>query len=307
MHHTVENPVTGRQVKKDSRIGKIIIAHRKNVKCVEKIPKGYVCNPVTRKPVKSSGPTGKLIQRLGEHDKVLYIPTKSKKRKDCLNGYRRAKKMGSGAFGSVYEACKKKNCKYVLKVQEKSHREHSWLRPSKEANKSVKAGKLGIGPKIYDYWKCGGDFYMVMEKLDTTIWDLIHTTSSCQVIKDTWKSIVKVLRKMKKHGMVHGDLHTGNVMVKGKRAYVIDWGRDCAKARNVSYCHDVWTLVQKFIRGSEYKLLKNGKAKKRDQNAYEDIKGFVIRSADRLCPLSSAIEKYLNATPYDSYSSYLSS
>lgn len=112
-------------------------------------------------------------------------------------------------------------------------------------------GELGIGPRVYDFYFVTGaespesvnllrnalpgntGVYIIMQNLANGASDL--KTLYDYIVKDgrpyPYKQIKLLLMRMKKAGVLHGDLHMQNILVKtfaasGKvRVYFIDYGR----------------------------------------------------------------------------------
>ncbi len=87
-----------------------------------------------------------------------------------------------------------------------------------------KASKYGISPKIVDFNK---EYkYVVMEKLDYTLFDLLKENKG-KLNEDYQQMIVNIIYVLDKIGIFHGDPNLGNFMIKkGKRdkMYIIDFG-----------------------------------------------------------------------------------
>lgn len=118
-----------------------------------------------------------------------------------------------GAYGSISEVCLKSDCKYVVKLIPLSHQKiyKTFLR---EALIAPLMAKYGIGPKIHDVFTCLNAGYIIMDKWEGSIRKLtgqnLLTNSHLSTICDT-------IVKMHDKGVIHGDLHTANVLFRRKR------------------------------------------------------------------------------------------
>ncbi len=70
-----------------------------------------------------------------------------------------------------------------------------------------------------------GTFYVVMEWLEgITLRKLLELGPDIETRFKIWDAISRALRYAHKRGVLHGDLHSGNVMICGSRTYIIDFG-----------------------------------------------------------------------------------
>ena len=72
-------------------------------------------------------------------------------------------------------------------------------------------GKHKIGPKIYDIFICLNIGYIIMEKWNGSIRPILHNISDKYMT-----DISELIVKMHQNGVVHNDLHTGNILYKIK-------------------------------------------------------------------------------------------
>ena len=135
-------------------------------------------------------------------------------RKKCETNYLLKKKstiiFDTGAYGSISEVCLNSDCKYVVKLIPLSH-EKIYKTFLREALIAPIMAKHGIGPKIHDIFICLNAGYIIMDKWEGSIRKLtannllndIHLTDICDKIV-----------KMHNLGVIHGDLHTANVLFR---------------------------------------------------------------------------------------------
>jgi serine/threonine protein kinase len=144
------------------------------------------------------------------------------------------KYLSKGVEGEVFTVCDgNNNCQYVCKVDETGRGEELF----ETIKLHNKATKHGLAPKIYqvNYDEDKEKMYIIMELLDKTL-----KSEITQILKDTtktdkqkFKKIMKLFElvvplgpKLKKIGIIHGDLHASNIMwnPRLKKWQAIDFG-----------------------------------------------------------------------------------
>jgi predicted Ser/Thr protein kinase len=153
----------------------------------------------------------------------------------CISKIESNKIVGQGAYGKVYKiktpCCLNnipKNVKTIAVKIETINNEYFNIDYLKKGIKaSNKAIKLGIAPKLYDIFILLSDDNIKIIK----VYEYIEGTT---IDKKTWKSSIEknqflkdlenIVRKMNKAGILHRDLHKGNVMItKKNKIYIIDF------------------------------------------------------------------------------------
>lgn len=146
---------------------------------------------------------------------------------DCLQHakIKKAKVLGRGAFGTVFDLGKN-----ALKVEKVGRFD---LDGTLAAGKvAARMGELGVGPKVAHWRICECRFatYLVIEMAKikgTTIGDLFNGDKKWAPAKKakTLQLLREKVIKMNKAGVVHNDMHWGNVMVDKKGVpWIIDFG-----------------------------------------------------------------------------------
>lgn len=124
--------------------------------------------------------------------------------------------LGEGDQGVVYDYNS-----YAVKVQQNIP--HDYMEIISDGAKIQKlAGELGVAPKIIDYWSDEKDFYVVMEKLNSTYVPIERILDpNFQMV------ILDHLIKLSNAGIIHGDLSVGNIQETRDDhcIYIIDYGR----------------------------------------------------------------------------------
>ncbi|CAH6418457.1 Hypothetical protein POVN_LOCUS179 [uncultured virus] len=131
--------------------------------------------------------------------------------KELLDGWVPGRILGN----NVYELTKVgKPADRVLKVVTDVH-----TASMMEAKVATTAGNLGIGPAVYGGVLCGTTYYMVMQRLSgPTLNERILT------VEDVTQVLALYYRLMTEARIMHLDLHRDNIMLDGKRLYIIDYG-----------------------------------------------------------------------------------
>lgn len=164
--------------------------------------------------------------------------------KACLERVKdKTKVLGQGYYGKVFNVPVDKCIKHVPSGVKRIGVKVESIKPDVDENQTPdrlrevtmiakKAGDLQIGPKMYDSFVTVGDdglvqIIKVFEIIDGTSW--MNTEWKSEKAKKTaLEQVDKLIHKMNKAGIIHHDLHSGNVMVsKTGKIYIIDF--DLAK------------------------------------------------------------------------------
>ena len=184
-------------------------------------------------------------QRIGI---ISQCPVKSFRRlvsrfQDC--DWIQMRKIGEGKQGKVYQVCCEGNCKFAVKVR-KNERESSSFekRVLEEIAFQEMFSQMGLAPTIQDAWVCDKDYYVVMDKVDTTIEDYIlkqlcghmKLQDIDKIINQLENEVIhKLLPAIHGHhtglgiGYIHGDLKMDNIAINfqpngSHKLLVIDCG-----------------------------------------------------------------------------------
>lgn len=133
--------------------------------------------------------------------------------------------IGKGVYGSVADACLHSNCKFVVKMTDIAYRpkRKAFVR---EVKLSVPMGKLGISPKVHDYFMCMNAGFIIMEKWDGSLKTLLQ--GNYYLPNEQKKQIAELVKRMHSYGIIHNDLHADNILYKSKGIHkefsIIDFG-----------------------------------------------------------------------------------
>ena len=161
----------------------------------------------------------------------------------------RAKYVGEGDFGRVYRIGED-ICVKIVNISEKEFESMDDIVFQREVDIGKDAGKWGIGPEIYESYVCLNESesacygVIYMQWLDgLTLYDWLLKSPSASEIEKVRDMVEEKIQKMHDHGMVHMDLHNGNVFIQLsgsgelKKVYFIDFGfaryiQEFVKTRN---------------------------------------------------------------------------
>lgn len=138
-------------------------------------------------------------------------------RDDCKTAFY-SKKDGvtssRGGYGSISEVCLKSKCSYIAKIIPLAipSIKESFFR---EAVIAPVMGKLGIGPVIHDVFTCLNAGFIIMDAWEGSIGNLLDNKIKEKVIDENIMSkIYPLIDRIHRLGIIHNDLHTGNVLYK---------------------------------------------------------------------------------------------
>ena len=253
---TQVHPPTSRCVLINGKIGKHIVGRPKLC--------DTVLNTSTRRCVlrRTCTPHPKYKSKKNESKKNIpkstrkYVSNKSKQQKitplclpkkfedlaikcACNKKWFKSTKLGSGTYGTVHRACKSGVCNYAIKKQKYD------ATGKAEIQAYLGINKLIIASKLYAAWVCGGQLYIVVEKL-------VKCKATTQQLKPR---IRKLLDKLEKNGWLHVDIHRENVMCTEKgRTVLIDFGWAVQKGKGPYANHnkgETYAMLKK-IQGSNF-------------------------------------------------------
>jgi len=174
-------------------------------------------------------------------------------RENCRNKqwkFKKKNKLGEGAVGVVYVACKNNttNCMYVVKIQQLQ--KDGWSKKGFENEVCIlrQLKSTNIAPIIYDAWTCRKNGYIIMDKLGGSMEGVSQLLFPAEIRggqsyknaydfrRMLYKKAQKKLKKLHQKNITFGDLHQGNVLVSTMDlkdpdidvfftdfAYAIDW------------------------------------------------------------------------------------
>lgn len=129
------------------------------------------------------------------------------------NLWRIKEELGSGTYGSVYETCRVLDCNYVMKFQGESN--YDSINANIEIDMMRKAYNIGVAPKLVAYYVDDQYALLIMERMKTTLDDVLkhHRDMSPVEFVNLMNSVVDLVETLHDGGIVHCDLHFGNIML----------------------------------------------------------------------------------------------
>lgn len=147
-----------------------------------------------------------------------------KYKRDKIEKYTKHERLGKpGKEGITYRVTTKNGKEYAMKTFKKTK---SSDRLQREAELQKMAADLDIAPQVIDVDTVSK--YIVMEQMDGHLWDIVKKQDGLSIAQQ--KQILHLYKKLDKAGVFHGDINPLNFMLKGKRLFVIDYG----KARHIT-------------------------------------------------------------------------
>jgi len=178
-----------------------------------------------------------------------------------LSNYRIIKKIGSGAFGTVYKA-ETKDTKQPVAIKIEENKKGSRLEYETIVYKEIK-DEIGF-PKIYEIKKTKKQIICVMEQLGPSLEDLYEFCGRKFSLKTTLMIAIQILNRIESlhnAGYVHRDIKPDNFLIgmgKNKsRIYLIDMG--LAKKFIVADQHIEYGTDKSFTGSFRYSSIRNHK------------------------------------------------
>jgi tRNA A-37 threonylcarbamoyl transferase component Bud32 len=136
-----------------------------------------------------------------------------------IDKYQRFEQLGEkGKEGTTFLVRTKDGSEYAMKTFRK---QKSSSNLCKEAELQKMAADVGASPNVIDIDTVSK--YIVMEKMDKHLIDLINQQEGC-LSKQQQKQIISIYKKLDKAGVFHGDANLLNYMYKNNKLYIIDFG-----------------------------------------------------------------------------------
>ena len=143
--------------------------------------------------------------------------------------------IGKGAFGTVYKVPVKPCMKNipadvkVVAVKLEMMDNSKFYKPRQlktVVDISRKAHEIGIGPALYDVFILKGPNFFslvkVYEHIEGREWG---NFTSKKEMNDALTQLKEHIHTMNRAGIIHHDLHVGNVMISNDKVYIVDFDR----------------------------------------------------------------------------------
>ena len=163
---------------------------------------------------------------------------------NLIKKYTFIKLVGKGTYGSAFLVINNKNERAIVKIQKIQRVD--FLR---EVVMHKRLDRLGLAPKFYgaDIWyNCG---IIEMEEMDGILYNFLLEKRDDKTLDNILSQLKSLLIKKNKEGIIHGDLHTGNIAYKYQKdgelkVYMIDFGFSCCMFTKQKY--DIMEIYQLY-------------------------------------------------------------
>lgn len=122
--------------------------------------------------------------------------------------------MGQGAFGAVFDCLGPFDQPFALKLFRPGERPYSEVRAEwqKEAERLYRLRHPNV-VYVFDYFEAQGLFYLVLERCDHSLSDMLGRPFTDRLVVDLSRQILFALQYLSDCEIIHNDLHAGNVLV----------------------------------------------------------------------------------------------
>ncbi len=133
--------------------------------------------------------------------------------------YLLGKRLGSGAFGAVYDCIGPFDQSFALKVFLPGNKPYAEVRAEwlKEAERLYRLRHPNI-VYVHDYFEASGLFCLVLERCDHALDEMLTAPFTDRLVVDLARQLLFAVQYLADNEFVHNDLHAGNVLVvQGER------------------------------------------------------------------------------------------
>jgi serine/threonine protein kinase len=178
-------------------------------------------NP-SRKP-ESYGRNARLVPKLTQNPMTISLPAIPSSggavRSPRGPSYLLGRRLGSGAFGAVFDCLGPFDQSFALKVFLPGNRPYEEVRAEwlKEAERLYRLRHPNI-VYVHDYFESAGLFYLVLERCDHSLDEMLQAPFTDRLVVDMARQLLFAVQYLADNEFVHNDLHAGNVLVvQGER------------------------------------------------------------------------------------------
>jgi len=159
----------------------------------------------------------------------LWLPVKEADptRHGCQQQFEITQELGKGSFGTVSQVTAEDTTgQWVMKIVNVGDDPFKTYNAMKEASiqKYLSFQKAWV-PKVFDLWVCDGSVYVVMEKMDRTLKQMLEGVRQ-SLPHGLLESMKDLCDNLGQHGVLHGDLKPDNIMwhIGQKHLVAVDFG-----------------------------------------------------------------------------------
>lgn len=122
--------------------------------------------------------------------------------------------IGEGAFGAVFDCVGPFDQSFALKVFRPANRPYEQVR-SEWMTEAARLYRLRHPNIVYvhDYFEVSGLFYLVLERCDNSLEDMLGVPFTDRLVVEITRQLLFAVQYLHDSGIVHNDLHGGNVLV----------------------------------------------------------------------------------------------
>lgn len=158
-------------------------------------------------------------------------------------------------YGTIYQACCESDCKYILKYQKSDFQRHE-----NEVKFQDLASRHKLALPVVDSWFCGNGGTIVMKRLQKSLKDLVLEADTQEAISYIMTAF-GMLEKLHSLGIIHGDPHSENYMVRVTADYdVIMRFIDFGESKRLEDTDDVKNDLTTFLSSLNYEAEKNDRS-----------------------------------------------
>lgn len=145
---------------------------------------------------------------------IIPFPTPGTVLQSSRGSYTVGQLIGDGQYGSVYEAVGPFDQRYALKMFRPANRHYETVKMEWSAEmRRLESFRHPNIVYIYDAFECHYLFYIALERCDTSLRSLVVRPLSDDVLIELTRQLLVALDYLHDNGLVHSDLHGGNVLV----------------------------------------------------------------------------------------------
>ncbi len=124
------------------------------------------------------------------------------------------RKLGAGSYGAVFECLGPFDQPYAMKIFRPGDRPYEEVRAEwmREAERLFRLRHPNI-VYVHDYFESEGSFWLLLERCDHTIEDMLGTPFTDRLLIDITRQLLFAVQYLADNDIVHNDLHAGNVLV----------------------------------------------------------------------------------------------
>lgn len=146
------------------------------------------------------------------------VGSSRKTKASCLEKFKEVRRVDKGSYGNVFTGYEK-NVKYAIKQVSLDPALYEDIGPEsikRELEITEEMGRKGVGPKLFDAFVCKtmgrAHLYLVLEYFNQrSLWDFFQEGET--IGQEEVKALSDTISKMHESGIIHSDLHAGNILV----------------------------------------------------------------------------------------------